>query len=386
MNTIQSGNRTQLTGAIAINKMLESNFYDIGHDPMSGYYLEHRPAFAMPEKIYGDCNKFTDRVIKTFSQLKKGMSVLLSGPKGCGKTMTAKKICLNSCMPVICVSAPHCGEGFKTFLTNIPNPCVVFIDEFEKTYQEEDHRNYMLSLLDGSTHNKHLFILTSNSENIGEYFKNRPGRVRYHKKFDEFPVEALHEMIDDKVTNTRIKKALHQYVEESGAMSPDMMSCLIEECLIHNQAPKEFKEYFNINSVDNSLYDCVIEFDKLVPNAELSNEDAEKAYNYINYTKSSDETKQRIISKIKDIESYKKLCTSTHVVYRNQFCRPFENFDDDNELNFNSMFCAEEKEYDSFYVRGQSIKSIKKENGVIVIKWNNYTATLRKSKSKIFSL
>jgi hypothetical protein len=381
MNTIQSGNRTQLTGATAINHDLSTAFYDIGYDPMSGYYLEHRAAFTLPDKIYGDCPDFSFRVIKTFTELKRGMSVLLSGPKGCGKTLTAKQICIGSSMPVICVNAAHSNEGFKTFLSNIPNPCIVFIDEFEKVYGDEDNKNSMLSLLDGTTHNKHLFLLTSNNSDIGKYFNNRPGRVRYHKRFEEFPEIALHQMIDDKVSDATLNKELHKYVETSGAISPDAISCLIEECLIHNETPDKFKDIINIQSIDDNTYSAVVTVAKVALLPDLNEEFKEKGLQYLAYSEGNRAKKKYMLEQIPDIATYAQYTKIETVEYISLFCKPFSDYSYNQEISINYAYCEETNERDSFDIQERDIIEMKKSKGSIYIKTKKLEAKLTKTKT-----
>lgn len=382
MNTIQSGNRTQLTGAKAINPDLETGFYDIGYDPMSGYFLEHRPAFKLPSKIYGDCSEFSGRVLKTFKAINRGMSTLLSGPKGCGKTLTAKRICLDAQMPVICINGQHAGEGFKTFLSNIPNPCVVFIDEFEKLYSDEDAKAQMLGLLDGTTHNKHLFLLTSNLADVGQYFNNRPGRVRYHKQFDEFPEEALHKMIDDKVKNKKLNTALHKYIDTTGTMSPDVMSCLIEECLIHNQTPDQFSDIINIQAVDDSPYSAIIMFKKLEAKKELNDDESDKAYKYLSYIKARKRSQDNYRKVYPDIDSYVQFIEENTYEYRSSFCRPFADIEDEGTISICYAHCQEINDSESFYVKKEDIKEMFKTKNGVFIKTDKYEITMTKSKSK----
>lgn len=382
MNTIQSGNRTQLTGATAINNNLSTGFYDIGYDPMSGYYLEHRAPFTLPSKIYGDCRDFSLRVIKTFTGLKRGMSVLLSGPKGCGKTLTAKQICIESSLPVICVNGPHSNEGFKTFLSNIPNPCIIFIDEFEKVYSENDHKNSMLSLLDGTTHNKHLFLMTSNSADIGVYFNNRPGRVRYHKRFDEFPEIALHQIVDDKVSDPVINAELHKYIETSGSLSPDAISCLIEECIMHNETPEKFRDIINIQSIDESSYTATVSTVRLMPIPILDAESLRKANDYIEYETASETRKNHWKLNKPDIESGKKYVEEKTLEYVSLYCKPFDGYSYNQEIDIDYAYCEELKERESFSIRESDIIEIRKSKGSIYVKTKKLEVEFVKTKPR----
>ena len=101
MKVLQDGRQFSLTQADSINPRLPVGTYDINANPQKGFYLASRPNFVMPEKIYGGHDKFATRVLKTFNALNKGMAALLSGPKGCGKTLTAKKIAIDSQLPLL---------------------------------------------------------------------------------------------------------------------------------------------------------------------------------------------------------------------------------------------------------------------------------------------
>lgn len=270
MNTITHGNITKLTEADSIDAGLRTGTYDIQQDQFGNYELHHRPPFRLPEKIYGGHDGFSTRCLKTFRELGKGMAVLLSGNKGSGKTLTAKRMAMESGMPVLTVGAPYSGVAFNAFLTDIPCPVMVLIDEFEKLYDRGENRNNFLSLLDGASDNKHLFILTSNDPNIGEYFSNRPGRVRYHRKYSETDSRMLQEMIRDMMPEGKLREALEALVKDVGDISPDSLVCLVQECLIHQEIPAEFLSFFNIETELGGFYDVTIRCIGYVPMPKLS--------------------------------------------------------------------------------------------------------------------
>lgn len=59
------------------------------------FYLNKIEDFKLPKKLYGDFS-FCDRILNTFDNTEKNLGVLLSGEKGSGKTILAKKVCCQS--------------------------------------------------------------------------------------------------------------------------------------------------------------------------------------------------------------------------------------------------------------------------------------------------
>lgn len=249
-----------LFNADEIGLGLPSNFYTLAHDPYKGFYLEVRNSFSMPEKVYGsDLGPFIERVLNTFTRrVDKNLGVLLSGPKGTGKTVTAKILANTAAsrdFPVITVTAAFGGNAFMSFLHSIGKPCVIFIDEFEKIYSDKSSRLDFLSLLDGAATCKHLYVFTSNQEDIGEYFIGRPGRVRYHKKYETLDKSIIRAIIDDKVADPALNTSIKQFVTILPNISIDSLSCIIEESLLHNEPPQEFADIINIKTDSNAAFD-----------------------------------------------------------------------------------------------------------------------------------
>lgn len=246
-NILKRGNLLSLTGPASITPRIPSGTYNLDIDPETREFrLFERPRFQMPEKIYGGIDHFAERAITTHAKMQQGIGVLLSGPKGTGKTVTAKGIAIGSKLPIICVTIPATGMQFLNFLEELPDACCIFIDEFEKVYHKEPDRDGMLTILDGVGTSRHLFVLTCNSEKVGEYFLNRPGRIRYHRKYRQLSPEIIHEIIRDKVKDKKMREAIEQFVAELGQISPDALVSLIGECLMHNEHPHVFAEYFNL--------------------------------------------------------------------------------------------------------------------------------------------
>lgn len=373
MNIITAGGISKLTGAERIDNSLPTATYDLQVDPRTGELVLHRrPPFSMPEKIYGGCDAFADRVLDTFKKYPKGMAVLLSGPKGSGKTLTAKRISNAADMPVICVGAAFGGPQFVELLTEIPNKAVIFIDEFEKIYHEEDARNSFLSILDGAADNKHLFLLTSNKEYIGEYFANRAGRVRYHRRYGSLPKDILYAMVDDKMDpDTAANKAVKELIDDMGDISPDALSSIITECIMHNEVPSDFMDFFNVEDEPNGYYTAEIEATayRIRSGQKLTKEQIQEAQNFIDeyaeygydYAHEAYPQGERMCETIKD----KWIHECTKAIQRK--------FDTTKSAGgyFLNISCADKvgngKKYRSFGYREQDIASVNKKNGIVTV-------------------
>lgn len=261
LKVLQQGQDVYLIQAESATDTLPVGNYDLSFSDMKGFYLSKKDGFSLPEKIYGDPFAFAGRVLNTAGQLEKknrGMGVLLSGKKGTGKSITAKVIAHTSNKPVISIASAFTGQGLTTFINNIQTPAVILLDEFEKTYATEDERNYLLSLLDGMACSRHLFVLTSNDPDIGEFFDSRPGRIRYHKQYDTLDNAIIEAIIDDKVADPTLNAAIKAAAQSFFDLSPDSLICIIEEALMYNEEPDKFLEFFNVRNAESTRFQALL--------------------------------------------------------------------------------------------------------------------------------
>jgi hypothetical protein len=255
---ITSNNRITITKFADIKKSLPIGTYAIMYDPMSGYYLEKREDFTFPEKIYTSTESIVDRVIDTFRKINRGMGVLLSGPKGTGKTIEAKQICAKIGIPVIILPTAYDDDKFVQFIENINTTSIIFIDEFEKLYSDEKSRNFFLSIMDGTSKSRHLFLLTSNDVNIGKYFLNRPNRIRYSKSYDFLSEETIDLIVHDKLKNKEKLSIVSDQLLKIPQLSMDVLVSILEECNLYDEIPSDFINFFNVEHERPSFYSLVL--------------------------------------------------------------------------------------------------------------------------------
>lgn len=238
---IRSGNTYRVFPgkAIDIREDLPPGNYTLKSHPMEGFYLEEVEPFKMPARIYGDCLRNADRVIETFTRRDGNTGVLLTGEKGSGKTLLARQIAIQSGLPVIIINTKYSGDEFNSFLSSITQPCIVFLDEFEKTYDRENQEK-ILTLLDGTYQSKKLFLLTSNDKwRIDSNMRNRPGRIFYLIEFGGLAEEFITEYCRDNLDNKSYLADVIRVSRLFDVFNFDLLTAIVEESNRYGENPKD---------------------------------------------------------------------------------------------------------------------------------------------------
>ena len=209
MKIIETGSVYRVYGEdlIVLNK-LPAQTYKIFFSKTSGFFLERQHDLEVKEnKIYGVHEMKANKVLNRFKEANKNLGVILSGDKGIGKSLFARILsqkAINNGIPVILID--NYIPGIDDFLNSIKDDVMVLFDEFDKTFRktnDDDPQSKMLSLFDGTSDGKKLFVVTCNEyRNLNEYMINRPGRFHFHFRF-EYPnadeiKTYLHDKLDEK--------------------------------------------------------------------------------------------------------------------------------------------------------------------------------------------
>lgn len=239
-----------------LNKLPNKNFVIHFDKEKEEYYGVEVDEFTLPEKIYGDYSKDIQTYLKSFNTLDKNLGILLAGYKGAGKSLMAKQFMIEANLPVLIVEEPFTGSKFNDFINSINQEVVVFFDEFEKVYKEQEQQEELLTLFDGVINSKKIFLLTANRDNINEFFENRPSRIKYLKDFKTVDKTLLQEIMDDLLEDKSHEEELIDIVNTLGECGKDLIISLIEEVNMSSESPLEAVKRMNIK-IPDARYDYV---------------------------------------------------------------------------------------------------------------------------------
>lgn len=206
MHIVESGKRYRIfNNAITTYDQLPPKTYRVDYDPETRIFsLLEAHDFEIPEtKIYGQHLDKVKKVLNSMDKMNRNLGVILSGDKGIGKSLFSKCLGLKARkkgIPVILVNEYH--EGIANFLEEIEQTVMMLFDEYDKTFDEKKHncQAEMLSLFDGVSAGKKLFVITCNEiQSLSQYLINRPGRFHYHFRFLYPTADEIRDYMEDKL-------------------------------------------------------------------------------------------------------------------------------------------------------------------------------------------
>jgi hypothetical protein len=206
MKIIKTGTTYKIYGEdLVVLDNLPAQTYKVGFDKDIGFFLGKQDDLEIKEeKIYGVHESKVNKVLNRFEKSCKNLGVILSGDKGIGKSLFARLLsqkAIENGIPVILVD--HYIRGIDDFLNSIKNEALILFDEFDKTFDEDDDDNpqaKMLSLFDGTSSGKKLFVVTCNKYyKLNEYLVNRPGRFHFHFRFSYPTEDEIKKYLTDKL-------------------------------------------------------------------------------------------------------------------------------------------------------------------------------------------
>ena len=214
--------------------------------------------FVFPYKLYSLENEFVDHVLKTYENTIGNLGILLNGTKGTGKTVTAKVLANRFNLPVIVLkSMGDRNQSMIEYLSSLNCDCVLFMDEFEKNFKEED--STVLQIMDGVYNSNHrkIFLLTTNNMHINENLVGRPSRIRYVKHFGNLSMDTVNEYLDDALKCEEAREEILEYIDSLTISTIDILKTIVNEVNIHGmEGLRRAKNYFNVQT-NEYHYSCL---------------------------------------------------------------------------------------------------------------------------------
>ena len=232
-----------------LHDQLPAGTYTVKLNENTGqFFLETIDNFEIKGKVYGDTVRNADRILGTFKDRPGSTGVMLTGEKGSGKTLLAKKISLQAIdegMPTVVINDPWRGEQFNSFMQMIEQPTIVIFDEFEKVY-DHDEQEKLLTLFDGVYPSKKMFIVTSNDKyRVNEHMRNRPGRMFYRLEYKGLSDDFITEYCEDNLTNKDHIDSVRKIAMIFSEFNFDILKAMVEEMNRYNETPQEVMRVLN---------------------------------------------------------------------------------------------------------------------------------------------
>jgi hypothetical protein len=189
-------------------------------------------------KIYGDAESFAKHVWESYDIEKdKNVGALFSGNKGLGKSLTIRLIVEHyiKTKPIIVVD--QYTDLLPSVLSDLKD-CVVVLDEFEKMFKKNGDEGMtpqesLLSVLDGTKSLSHnLYLLSVNDVfSLNENLISRPGRIRYHFRYENISEVAIEEYCKDNLIKSRWNdiKDVVDVLRGSRVQSLDIVQSIVKE-------------------------------------------------------------------------------------------------------------------------------------------------------------
>lgn len=220
MKAIKIGTKVEIyNDTVKTYDKLPAGAYVVRFAKMTGFYLDEYAEIEVKEsRVYGEHLNKVKKVLKAYAMFDRNLGVILSGHKGIGKSLFAKLLSIESIkMGIPMIVVDRYIPGIAAYIETIDQEVMILFDEFDKTFGEikaldgeVDPQAALLSLFDGISQGKKLFVITCNDlRRLNDCIVNRPGRFHYHFRFEYPSAEEIQVYLTDKLNKRYYNEIKH---------------------------------------------------------------------------------------------------------------------------------------------------------------------------------
>lgn len=236
MHFIRHGHTLRpLSRGSTLESGLKPGYYRVAFSLDEGFHLVEVAPMTVPERLYGNAEARAERIFTTYMSRDVPTGALLLGEKGGGKTMLARKVCVRAVAEgqavLICDAGSNMtSPGLTHFLASLSFPFVALFDEFEKNFESLEEQSVLLSLMDGLSQSRRLFLLTANNRaKISPFMLDRPGRIFYAFEYNGLGRDVITEYCAEQGVSEADTDAIIAAAEMSNSVSFDVLQAIVEE-------------------------------------------------------------------------------------------------------------------------------------------------------------
>lgn len=226
---------TTLAPAIYKIKMKKDKTIAEVEIPVVEYFDEK---YQLPTKLYGNVKERAKTIMDAYEYKKVNplvnCSCLLVGKAGTGKTVFCKYLAnefIKKGIRVYVLEGTNHSQKIVEFIGGVKN-AVVFIDEFGKQFRRWE-QDALLSLMSESSRNLTLLLSENSLDDINDFIKNRPGRIRYFFDFDILEEDVIREYCKDNKIKDSVVEEIIQLNKDRPTFCMDHLINIVVELQIH---------------------------------------------------------------------------------------------------------------------------------------------------------